>query len=517
MLHVWVIALFASIVIHDAMPRALMASPAPAWLSAVIMLGAMSLVAAFQHLVMHAASVQLRKTGLMRSFVLAERGIGATRLLAVVVHVVGVLVLGWLDVVRSVVGDLIMIDELLAMLPALVVMAAGWWSYYPIERQFREAMIMRDLDRGKTIYPIPTRGQWTVSNVRHQLLLSLLPLAMIGAWTEYSPRVLEWIEAATSGTAAGMWLRSEDTRGLLELAVHVGGGVVVFALTPLLMRYVWDTVKLGPGPIRERLLSMCRERGVRVRELLVWRTHGSMINGAVMGLAGPLRYVLLTDALLDQLPEDQVEAVMAHEIAHAKHAHLPWLAGSLIAGVGGVTAGGAYALLALEHALDLRHVPEWVMIVLNVAIQLGGMVLGVLIFGYVSRRFEWQADAFAARHMSESRGFGTSERIESAAISEAGAASMIAALDSVARLNHVPRDRGSFRHGSIGTRQGKLAKLVGVPVNRLPIDARVRWIKMGVLCAAMMVIASVLVEAWVAEAQSEKAEAATSHRVEGRP
>jgi STE24 endopeptidase len=494
-LHVWVIVIFAALVVHDAMPRMLVGSAVPHSVSALITLGIMGVLIIVQGLILRAAATQLASNGSMRSVLLAERGLTAMRVLAVISHVAAVLVFGWLDAVRSVIGDLIIIDELLAMTPALAVLACGWWSYYPIDRQFREATIVRSLDQGRPMYPIPTRGQWTFSNVRHQLLLSLLPLAMIGAWTELSPRVLGWFQHMLKGTAFDRALRGEDSRVLIELAMQMGGALVVFALTPLIMRHVWDTVRLGPGSVRDRLMGMCTQRGVRVRELLVWRTHGSMINGAVMGLAGPLRYVLLTDALLDQLPEDQVEAVMAHEIAHAKHAHLPWLAGTLIASIGSITAAGMYALSAAGNIIDTDAIPDWLVLVLSMGVQIGGLVAGVLVFGHVSRRFEWQADAFAARHLSAS---SVQEPCEAShpTISREGAGSMIAALESVARLNHVPRNLWTFRHGSIGDRQRRLWALIGTRVDHMPIDRSARWIKAAVLCAGLLMVGTLVTDAW---------------------
>lgn len=496
MLHIWVISLLAAIVVHDSMPRALSESSVSPAVSVAITLGSMALLGLLQHLVVWAAAVQLRETGRLRVLSLADRTVMSVRVLTVLTHAVCVLLLGWVDAVRSVVGDLVMIDELLAMTPALLVISAGWWSYYPIERQFREATIVRDLDVGRTMYPIPTRWQWTFSNLRHQLLLSLVPIAIIGAWTESSPVVLDAIERLTRGTRAGRLLAGEDWRAALAITLQLGGAVVVFAFTPLMMRYVWDTVRLGPGPMREQLLAMCKQCGVRVRELLVWRTHGSMINGAVLGLAGPLRYVLLTDALLDQLPEDQVRAVMAHEIAHARHSHIPWLAGAMLASVAGATAIGVYALWALESMVGGRLIPDWLAFALNLCVQFGGLVGGVLSFGYVSRRFEWQADAFAARLLSASTEPQAASG-EQAVVTEQGAASMRDALESVARLNHVPRSRASFRHGSIATRQNNLQRIVGTSSDRLPIDVSVRRIKLAVLVLAGVAIGSIVLDAWL--------------------
>jgi Zn-dependent protease with chaperone function len=135
-----------------------------------------------------------------------------------------------------------------------------------------------------------------------------------------------------------------------------------------------------------------------------------------------------------------------------------------------------------------------------------GLLAGVLaIFVFVSRRFEWQADAFAAMHLSmpgalgevaDASGAGGKEEESGArVISAAGVAAMSSALAAVSELNHIPLDRGSMRHGSLELRIRKLNRLVGVPLDAVPIDRTVRRIKVvtavcglgvGALMAAAM-------------------------------
>src|SRR5262249_41974362 len=151
--------------------------------------------------------------------------------------------------------------------------------------------------------------------IRHQLLLSVLPLVLIAAWSHGSKWLLTTI-AARAGKPnwlghLGTLVSGPDIQATLLLALQILGMATIFACVPIVMARVWDTIRLGPGPMRDRLLAMCKEEHVHVREILVWRTFGTMVNGAVMGLLAPMRYILLTDALLDQLPERQVEAVMA--------------------------------------------------------------------------------------------------------------------------------------------------------------------------------------------------------------
>jgi STE24 endopeptidase len=104
-------------------------------------------------------------------------------------------------------------------------------------------------------------------------------------------------------------------------------------------------------------------------------------------------------------------------------------------------------------------------------------VAAMLVFGWVSRRFEQQADAFAAQHLS-GRSRATESRRDMV-ITAPAAIAMASALGLVARRNHIPREAFSFRHGSIASRQRNIERLVGTPAHRVPVDRVVGAIKLG--------------------------------------
>ncbi len=238
------------------------------------------------------------------------------------------LVAGALVAVRHVIGNLVLVDELIVMLPTLAMLIWAWWAYYPIERRIREAAIIGRLDRGLPVYTIWTRSQFLLSQIRHQMALILAPALLLLGWIEivqyYARSYLPAIDA--------------DPRPWMLF----GGSIGVFLAAPLAMRYLWDTVPLPDGEMRQRLVAMCHRHHVGVRELLLWRTFGGVINAAVMGLIAPLRYIMLSDALLEMLSRDRVEAVMAHELAHVRRHHMFWL---LAAALGGLARSTSCSVL----------------------------------------------------------------------------------------------------------------------------------------------------------------------------
>ncbi len=400
------------------------------------------------------------------------------------------LLLGALLALRGVMGNWVLLDELLFMSPTLAVTVWMWASYYPIDRRLRESALIRRLDRGEPLPPIWTRGQYVVNQLRHHVALVLLPLLALVAWIDVLGMVKErqWLVIAEWA-----WV-------LLQLAGVAG----VMLLAPLVIRHVWDTSPLPEGPLREHLMAMCRRHRVGVRELLLWHTYGGMINAAVMGLVSPVRYILLTDALLDRMPRDQVEAVMAHELAHVRRHHLFWLL-LLAVGLGGALelgARGAMALLWTDDAAAAQ--PILVMAsALDPIVQLAGdarnwaylavgpvVAVWVVTFGWVSRRFERQADTFAVQHLVREQASPQRDAAGRPVVDTGAAIVMIQALQAVAELNHIDPRKKSWRHGSILWRQDYLRSLVGLPIDRLPIDRLVRRLNLASLALAAGLVAA---------------------------
>ena len=328
--------------------------------------------------------------------------------------------------------------------------------------------MIRRLDEGVPVRVLPTRASYVLLQARLNILLILVPILIIVALGEVVD-VLVPVDSVSGRNAP-----------LNEIA-SFGATLLVLLCSPLLARVLLTVKPLPAGEVREDLLEICRAHGVRVREILLWDTHGSMINGAVMGFLGRLRYVLLTDALLESMRRDQLRAVMAHEIGHVRRRHMPWLIVAMLAcliGPAVVVEGG---LVAVSFGL-----PEWEQSARTTldSVALGLTLLGAfLAFGWISRRYERQADTFAVQHLSGVRTASRDVAVETAVpdpvVTTHAATAMQSALEQVARLNAISPRRRSWRHGSILSRQLYLASLIGRPARVLPIDRQVRGIKLA--------------------------------------
>ncbi len=442
--------------------------PLMPWLHEVeivlLTLAPLTLIAGAVDVAVRLFMLRLDRTGDRAAVTWIDRVVAAGRWIAILWYAVAVLGLGWLDVVRAWLppGGGIVLDEGLAAMPMLAVIVAGWWSSFPLERRMHEALIMRRLDEGRPFHPLPTRGGYVLMQVRHQMLLTLVPMLALTAWSHGVAWTLSALRATPSYAAILDRWSPEALRAVGQLV----GLVTVFALMPLVLRVVWRTTPLRQGPMRKALGTMCARHRVGVRELLVWHTGGTMLNGAVVGLASPLRYVLVTDALLENLPSEQVEAVLAHEVGHAHHHHAPWLAASLLAAL----AAASLATDAAARALAPTFPGPWSFAIVQIVLATLGMALALGVFGWISRRFEWQADAFAAAHLSPASGPVTGEAV----------AAMTGALETVARLNGMTTEKFSWRHGSIDRRVRLLQRLQGASDDRFVQNRVAKAIKLAV-------------------------------------
>ena len=373
---------------------------------------------------------------------------------------------GALDQLHQLIGQrVILISELLIMLPPLLLLIAGWWAYYPIDRRLRDADLISRIDQGMPVHPIWSRSQYITAQFRYQIALLFIPLTVLLALIQlieyFAPRDLSF------------W--SVDPRPML----HICGAACVLFFSPLMIRHIWKTAPLPEGELRQRLLAMCKQHQVGVRDLLLWQTFGGIVNAAVMGLIRPMRYILLSDGMVELLHRPQVEAVMAHELAHVRRRHMFWLISSALVLMFSLVIAWSAAAIIIERTFgDMTSANAKVAVSWFKSTAVGTLVsVGswIFVFGWVSRRFERQADAFAVQHAASER--GEMDDNGSYMIDAQSVDTMVEALNQVAVLNHIDPKKKSWRHGSIHWRQQHLHSLIGMASDDLPIDRTVNLIK----------------------------------------
>lgn len=280
----------------------------------------------------------------------------------------------------------------------------------------------------------------------------------------------------------------------LSGAFLLGGLAAILLFFPVIAMRLLGARPMREGPLRRRLEAYAARVGLSYRDLYVWETDGTIPNAAVLGVGRRLRCVVFTDALLSRLEEDEVEAVFAHEAGHALHHHLPlfflFTAGYMLA----LFAATRLLSPALMAALEEREL-------LSSALVLGGMLLYFgLLFGFVSRRLEQQADVHGLLTVGLPEGVPAAEVIADPArhpflrAVEAGTASpgdhpFVSGLDGIASSVGGVREVSGWRHFSIADRVDFLERFAGDPAVREEYRRRLRLL-LGVLAGLLLLFAA---------------------------
>jgi STE24 endopeptidase len=161
---------------------------------------------------------------------------------------------------------------------------------------------------------------------------------------------------------------------------------------------------LPEGSLRERLLGLGQRTGFHAKSIQVMDgSKRSRHSNAFFTGFGQFRKIVLFDTLVQQLTEPELEAVLAHEIGHYKKKHIPkmllWSTVSLLVAFYLISflarQGWFYRSFGFEPG---SIVP---------ALLLFALLAGVVTFWFSpiahwwSRRYEYQADAYAAETMKE--------------------------------------------------------------------------------------------------------------------
>jgi STE24 endopeptidase len=223
-----------------------------------------------------------------------------------------------------------------------------------------------------------TRRHWWLTHVKALLLGSVLTIVAAVAVS----LLLAW-------SAERWWLLAS----LLFGALMVG---MVWAAPVWLFPIFYDFKPLDRPALAGRLVTLAQQAGASVAGVFEWRLgdRTRKANAALVGM-GATRRILLSDTLLDTHSDDEIEVILAHELAHHVHGDL-WT--GLAVQIAGTTAGlyvAHRALIALAGPLELRAIDDVAGLPV-VALAVGAVSLAVgPLANALSRAHERRADRFA--------------------------------------------------------------------------------------------------------------------------
>jgi len=92
---------------------------------------------------------------------------------------------------------------------------------------------------------------------------------------------------------------------------------------PALIKRLWNCTPLPAGAMRSHIEEYCRRQDFSYTDILIWPLfEGRVMTAGIMGISRRLRFLLITPSLLETLRIDELNAVLSHEIGHAKKYHL---------------------------------------------------------------------------------------------------------------------------------------------------------------------------------------------------
>ena len=291
--------------------------------------------------------------------------------------------LGGLDWIVARLAGLGTGDFILQMLVVVAVLLAvsvldlpfAWYRQFRIEQKFG--------------FNRMTLKLWIADLAKSLVLTALLGLPLLAAvlWLMRSAGDLWWLYA---------WL------------LWVGFNALVLVLYPTLIAPLFNKFEpLKDGGLAERITALLARTGFSSKGVFVMdgsrrSAHG---NAYFTGL-GRAKRIVFFDTLVERLQPSEIEAVLAHELGHFKLKHIAKrLVFSFIASLAFLALLG-WLITQPWFYTGLGVTPSLTGSNHGVALVLFALVLPVFTFVFapvaslLSRKHEFEADAFAARHAS---------------------------------------------------------------------------------------------------------------------
>src|SRR5947207_8369173 len=263
---------------------------------------------------------------------------------------------------------------------SMLALPLAWYAQFKLEERFG--------------FNTTTIKTWVLDRVKGFLLALLLGYPLLALVL----KLIDW--------AGAVWW-------LWAAAVVIAFQLLLLLVAPAIIMPLFNKfTPLPQGTLRERLFALAQRTDFPTRSIeLMDGSKRSRHSNAFFTGFGRFRKIVLFDTLVAQLTEPELESVLAHEIGHYKKRHVLKLLGVSIAGV--VLAFAAIAWLARQQwfyrAFGFEHQAGFAAANVVPAILLFALLAGTISFWVSpfihiwSRRFEYEADAFARATMGEAQ------------------------------------------------------------------------------------------------------------------
>ena len=247
-----------------------------------------------------------------------------------------------------------------------------WYAQFRLEEKFG--------------FNTSTQKTWWLDRVKGLLLAVALgyPLLVLIL------KIVEW-------TGAVWWLWA--------WGAMLGFQLLMLVLAPVLIMPLFNKfTPLAEGSLRERLMKLAERTGFVAKSIQVMDgSKRSRHSNAFFTGFGKFRKIVLFDTLISQLSESELEAVLAHEIGHFKKKHIPKML--IFSTFSSLVGFYVVSVLAKQDWFyrSFGFEPGNIAPALLLFTLLSGVVMFWLspLTHWWSRKYEYEADAFAAGVMNE--------------------------------------------------------------------------------------------------------------------
>ncbi len=226
-----------------------------------------------------------------------------------------------------------------------------------------------------------------------------------------------------SNQRTGAWIKDEIKGWVLGLVLGTFLAEIVYALIRISPQYWWLLAwtifialfiffaqiapvvlfplfyKFAPlqnEELKARLVRLGERAGTRVRGVYEWKLSekSKKANAALTGL-GNTRRIIVADTLLQNYSNDEIEAVLAHELGHHVHRHLlKMIVVQALVTVAGFWAANEVLRYAIDEQKMFQHLSDFANLPLIALVASGlSMLLAPALNAY-SRFTERQADLY---------------------------------------------------------------------------------------------------------------------------
>lgn len=213
-----------------------------------------------------------------------------------------------------------------------------------------------------------------------------------------------WLVSALLGTPlllAILWLigATGTSWWIWGAGVVVGFQALMMVIYPLWIAPLFNKfTPLADGPLRERLVALAAKANFAARGIFVMDgSRRSTHSNAYFTGFGKSRRIVLYDTLVNQLPENELAAVLAHEIGHYKRGHVPMMlalsAAMVVAAFAVANHFLGWQAFYRAFGFDSPWAPAGLFLLAQVS---GAFTFWIKpIINALLRRFEYEADAYA--------------------------------------------------------------------------------------------------------------------------